>query len=37
LIQDLLGHAGSGHGDLSIRSRTYLLERLHAKRPRRPR
>lgn len=25
LIQDLLGHAGSGRGDLSIRSRKHLL------------
>lgn len=36
LIEDLLGRAGSGRGDLSTRSRKYLLEILHAKHVRRP-
>jgi predicted transcriptional regulator len=37
LVEDLLGRAGSGRGDLSIRGRKYLLEFLHARRNRRAR
>jgi predicted transcriptional regulator len=37
LVEDLLGRAGSGRGDLSTGGRKYLLELLYARRGRHPR
>jgi hypothetical protein len=37
LVEDLLGRAGSGRGDLSTQGRKYLMEFLHARQNRRSR